>query len=560
MNVTPEPERDAGDRLPAPEATPARQATPPPRVSLALWLGLFGAGLCFFMLTSSRERPWADATPIFDVAERIVVDHTVATNVRWPPTLPPGADGRFYAVSPLLPSLVHVPGAFVRQWLTEVWPPAGPLLWPLASHLAPSALMALTMLLFLRLCLDQGASLRSAGVVTAALALATTVWVYARYPYSEALQTFAFTGFFGRLLRTHARPTWRSALLLGVWSGLLINAKLVFVVALPGAFVFAAWPSRRDLRALGRLAGLGLVGLLPLLAIIFAYNKVRWGSAFSSGYDTSGKVFGETPWAGFWGLFLSPNKSVFVYSPPLLLTLLYGPRLLGRWRQGVRAAAATLAPIVAVYCFFLFWAGDYAWGPRYLVFAVPVLLVPAAFLLDDVRSWARPWARRAAHAGVALVIALGFLVQVLGNAFYWDHYIRIARVAMVGWLGMPNRDGAAMTGVPGNCHACFEDMYAVQWLPPFHPIDGHWWLLRHVPFKHTWQDAEKDAPWHRHTSLPAVLGEWYDRARIDWWYLSFAGEKKVRAAILAGMSSAFLLSIALLLFGIRRTRARAGPL
>jgi hypothetical protein len=44
-------------------------------------------------------------------------------------------------------------------------------------------------------------------------------------------------------------------------------------------------------------------------------------------------------------------------------------------------------------------------------------------------------------------------------------------------------------------------MYAQTWLPPFSPIEGHLWLLRHVPAGHDAKTAEADAPWRRYTTL-----------------------------------------------------------
>lgn len=70
----------------------------------------------------------------------------------------------------------------------------------------------------------------------------------------------------------------------------------------------------------------------------------------------------------------------------------------------------------------------------------------------------------------------------------------------------------------GRCHACFEDMHGHQWLPPFSPIEGHSWLLRHVPFDHSWERAEKDAPWKRYTKLELTgVKPVYEAIKIDWW-------------------------------------------
>lgn len=65
----------------------------------------------------------------------------------------------------------------------------------------------------------------------------------------------------------------------------------------------------------------------------------------------------------------------------------------------------------------------------------------------------------------------------------------------------------------------------MTWLAPFNPIEGHWWLLRHVVKGDDATVAEKDAAWHRYTWVKFPIDESYGRARIDWWFLNFLPKK-----------------------------------
>ena len=109
----------------------------------------------------------------------------------------------------------------------------------------------------------------------------------------------------------------------------------------------------------------------------------------------------------------------------------------------------------------------------------------------------------------------GLAVQGLGTAFYWDDFIAISRQVQYHWLGRPDSSGSPLAPYP--CFSCFEELYAVQWLPATQPIEGHWWLLRHKLAGDDWRTAEKDAPWSRYTSLTLDIARSYDYAEIDWW-------------------------------------------
>jgi hypothetical protein len=211
------------------------------------------------------------------------------------------------------------------------------------------------------------------------------------------------------------------------------------------------------------------------------------------------------------------------------------------------------------------------------VFAVPVLMLPAAVLIDellqerasrltalaaraqqaatDATGPPRDWRWTARVAVVGAIVAAGVFVQLAGNAFFWDHYIRIQREARNRWLGEPNTRGTPFPDFGGVCGACFEDMHGMQWLPPFQPIEGHWWLLRHAPFHHDWITAEADAPWHRYTKLRLDIAATYAAARLDWWYLDFA----VPANRIPGLLLLTLLTFGTLASGtlfVRQTPSR----
>jgi hypothetical protein len=482
-------------------------------------LGVLGTFFFVYLLLGSREQPWNDARQLHQVAEALVDRGEINVQVRTAVQ----RGGKYYAAHPFLVSAIHVPGVAIHRALKKVWPQADQPIRAITSHLAPALLGALVCLLFVQLCLELQVGFAAATLASVVLGFSTMVAVYARSPWSEIVQTAAFLAFFIHVLRVAAVPSRRRCLWLGLCAGLLINTKLVFVLCLPGAAIFAG---TRILRSHGwdrllRSVGFASLGALPGLVMVLAYNYARTRSVFGTGYSVSeGNAFGELMRVGLWGYLFSPGKSVFLYNPPLILAALALPYALrARSSDWLKAAFLTAFPLVLLYSRLLFWNGDWCWGPRYILFLVPIALLPAVFAYEDFLQTAR-------HRTMAIlggVFAAGLAVQVAGSSFYWDHFIRIAQDVQSQWLGKAVRSGAFWPDRGGACDPCFEDLHALNWLPPFSPIEGHWWLLRHKVRKSTWEQAAADAPWRRYTSLEINIARTFKAARPDWWGLDFLG-------------------------------------
>lgn len=511
----------------------------PPAVAVFLVL----AG-CFLLLTG-RERPWGDARIMYEVTEALERG-SIAIRTEWPPMSHRGPDGRIYSQYALLPSLAHLPGRLIHTALVgrDDSRPAAQLVVVLTSHLAPALCAALTCALAFATMLSL-ARRRSALLATGAIAFASMLFVYARYPMSEALQAACVMGFVYELARiTRGEHDLRRGIALGLWAGAVINAKLVLVLGVLGGVVAAAFIVR-ERAALRRLATGAVLGGLPWLALLLVYNHLRWGSPFDTGYGETLSMMRESIPSGLLGLLLSPGKGLVWFSPVIVLSVLALARCWTPHRRVAVVVLAVVIPPLLFYARFLSWSGDYCWGPRYLVFAIAPLSLLLAPWLDHERGRLGRWFVRG-------VIGASIAIQLLGASIFWDHWIRLSREARIEWLGRPNRAGAVIPEQGrGHCDSCFEDMFGHQWLPPFSPIAGHAWLLRHVIAGDTWEKAREDAPWRRYTSLPLERPRSvYDQVRFDWWVL---GVPRGTLPIAIGFA---VLAGAMIGLGIWRLRQR----
>ena len=119
------------------------------------------------------------------------------------------------------------------------------------------------------------------------------------------------------------------------------------------------------------------------VALSLAYNDLRFGSWFSNGKITKAypPLFGN-PLAGLSTLLISPGKSVFLYSPTLVLGIL-GIRQL--WRRAPELATTVVMASLTLVLFISLIAcagGDWCWGPRYLTPLLPLWALAFPFLPD----------------------------------------------------------------------------------------------------------------------------------------------------------------------------------
>jgi hypothetical protein len=141
----------------------------------------------------------------------------------------------------------------------------------------------------------------------------------------------------------------------------------------------------------------------PTLPASFPFN----GEWIRSGIDS-----------GILGPFLAPAKTVFLFDPmfllALLLTALLWKRLTPPMRAFLAAAFLMLGAYIAFYARYFWWAGDFAWGDRYISSAVELTTLLAIPLLLRYR---KTLGRTIWNAGLAITAA-SLIIQSASLAFW----------------------------------------------------------------------------------------------------------------------------------------------
>jgi hypothetical protein len=458
--------------------------------------------VCAFLLLGGREPPWGDANVNWATTKELWDHHRLAVKLDAPDYFFAVRKGHKYGIGSLGNVVAMVPSYLLQKRLERLRRlPEAPVV-ALATHVMPALLMAAAAALFLLLARRRGASPRGALLLTAALAFGTICFVYARVAYSEALQTFALLLLVERTLAQSERLTLPGMAGLGAAAGVLLNAKLAHAAILPLAAGYLLWRhlgdrERRDLRRLALGSAVALAAFAPFLAVTLWHNALKTGSPWHSGHEAQAHYFGGDLGAALYGFLLSPGKSLFLYSPPLLLGLCGLRTALRRRRSETVLLLGISAVVLLVHAKFRIWHGGYCWGPRYLVPIVPLVLLLAVPWLPEALGRGRRWLRRTA---LGALLAAGLAVQLLGGAFYWDHYIRIL-------VAVKDQSGMARWSDDHLPHGYF--------VPEFSPLVGHWWLL-----KHAWRkdpDLNRDAPWRSLVPGKLRLDDYWSELRVDFW-------------------------------------------
>jgi 4-amino-4-deoxy-L-arabinose transferase-like glycosyltransferase len=379
-----------------------------------------------------------------------------------------GVGGQYYSQKGIAPSILSVPfylaGKGLEKFVPERWlaPFAGEKFgenagWGGSIKIFVVSLfnVFITALLcaFFYLCaLAFRFAPRTALALTLIMGLSTIVCAYAQTYFQHTLVALCLViAFFCLLLDKQRKRPWlllSSGLCLGC--AVLTRAENLVLVPWFLVYLLAPFDSGR-LRKIKwdwlRIACF-LGPVVVCTAIYLGVNKAKFGSPLDSGYLEH--PFSGSFLEGLYGHLFSVGRSVFLYSPPLVLAAFCWRRFYRKFRWEMLLFAGCALTSLALYSKFLFWHGWWSWGNRFLLPVVPLLLFPLGELVEDGMKKGR-WGLKALLASFFLS---GLFIQLLGatpflSGVYWN------------WID-----------------AGLNPAYGYLFDPRISPIPMHWHLLK----------------------------------------------------------------------------------
>lgn len=241
------------------------------------------------------------------------------------------------------------------------------------------------------------------------VALGTNLLPYTATAFSEpGVALGVALGLLG-ILAASKRLPW-GAPLAGAGSGLALLMRtdsllLVVPVLALGVWLLAA-------RKITSAAWFS-VAFLPFFVGWAAYNDLRYGAPWRLGYEDN--PFNHDVFKGVAGLLVSPGRGLFLYVPLAIVALVL---MVKGWRTAPALTGIALLLLViriAFYAPWWAWNGGWCFGPRFLVPAMPALVVGFVALVRRLPAWPR-----AGRIGVAVLFALSVVVQLGGAAVGYE--------------------------------------------------------------------------------------------------------------------------------------------
>jgi len=401
--------------------------------AVALCVGLF---LVYVALSSGADT--SEGLIHYQLTQQILMHHRISFDKPLPSSLR-GPDGKFYLQHEIGNSLWMMPTVVFGDL-------SGAVLRRLSIfHLDKSDRLALFLIVFNAAfyvavsCMacyyiatrGYGVSRRIAFAAALILAFGSLMLPYSKNLFDGVAAGTFLTIAVCLVLPARSSRDRRFSFLCGVAIGLSLITRITAVLAIPALLLYLALGRDRNRKVPAFLAG-----VVPFLAWQCWYDFIRTGSPFISGTMMAPVMEGvpgghnamASPVGGLVGLLFSPDKSMLIYTPCLALVPF---ALRAAWSRD-RWLTMVIGWIACTYVVVIAsltnadrpsaWAGDWGWGPRYLVVIEPLVFVFVAVFLQRFRF------NEVAQRSAGVLAALGALINLPATLGNWHFRMSLYEV------------------------------------------------------------------------------------------------------------------------------------
>jgi hypothetical protein len=347
-------------------------------------------------------------------------------------------NGKTYSMTGLGFSLAFLPAVFITDLVYRIYNASPPAHFPLESDwlilfLASftnsffGAALGVIMFLYFKL---LKLSVRQSLFLSLLSIIGTNLFVYTKHSFAHMafivfmMLTFLLIRYYGA--GKDSKILFLAGVSFGALSIVYNQTFLLTLIPIIVFYVFAVKPQIKTLpKEIKRLLYF-FAGLLPFIFVYFWYENLRSlpeqnfaGVQFYATYAVHTVSFPITVFIeGLHGQLFSPGRSIFLYSPVLLIIIFFWIKIKGALKPEL--LAFLLMSLIYVIFYALQyrvgapdqgivgnWHGELSWGPRYLTPLIPLgmLLVGAIYI---------NLSKKLKLSVFYPLVAAGFLIQLLG--------------------------------------------------------------------------------------------------------------------------------------------------
>ncbi|MBD2102748.1 hypothetical protein H6F94_17990 [Leptolyngbya sp. FACHB-261] len=367
----------------------------------------------------------------YQVAEHIIETGQLGFETSQPGIFTVAPNGRTYASHEIGNTLFFLPIAWLNLTLQKLW------FGSLSSEqleiakefvrsFQPSFYSAITLAAFFGILRLGFAQKRiPALLATSGLALTTFFWTHTRESFDGVLCSTLLTISFLFLLRFKQQKSRLDLIIAFASLGFGFITRISMVLAIVVSIGYLVSISRPYAQTLVRNLGLALLTLVPFVVWQSWYNQLRTGIFYLSPVQTDAKyrfanALDGNLLVGLQGILASPGKSIFIYAPLLILSVLLFRKF---WKNHPKEALYILVLSLAwllLHARLRSWYGSWGWGPRHFITILPILFIPFAANIELVL-------RKAYLKVLALLLgSLGFVLALASMISDWHFRMVLA--------------------------------------------------------------------------------------------------------------------------------------
>ncbi len=382
----------------------------------AFWITYFFFSFSFLTLFASGIVESQDGQQYLTIARRMYYDRTFEMPHEEYPlenihmSVGIASDGKRYSPTGLGFSLALMPAVVIEDVFLRITGENPIQAFPLQSDWPVQLFASMTNAFFgAVLCTALGMYLhtfsiskKKAALLSFCLVISNNFFPYTKHVFAHMMfLAFLTTTFY--LIRKFSLTKKRKFLFLaGVSFGIVvISYNPIFLLTLPALGIYYLLLIQRPFyfswfKELVKDLVVGLAGLLPFIKLYTWFNTVRFGGGISTGYGSGGIPHIPFPplyviFDGSWNLLFSAGKSIFLFSPTLLLLILFWHKIPVK-RLKAELIAFSILFVIFFWFFatllggvdYLLWHGDSSWGPRYMLPILPGFLLIAGVLITQM--------------------------------------------------------------------------------------------------------------------------------------------------------------------------------